>query len=144
MPEHLRSLLLEHFEHSWRGLQLFIKNALLHGNVFHCEELRFGPRSCSEELLQSETVAVHRFEYQNIHVLSRTCTSATVTDYTIHLLVIGSTTTLYSPLLSLRTQIKTTNQPTNHLLVATGHRENKRFQTMLAMHPAVKLHHAVK
>ena len=25
-------------------------SALLHGNVFHCEELRFGPLSCAEEL----------------------------------------------------------------------------------------------
>ena len=32
------------------GFGALSKNLLLHGNVLHCEELRFGPLSCAEEL----------------------------------------------------------------------------------------------
>ena len=38
------------FRALFAGFAALYKNALLHGNEFHCEELRFGPLSCAEEL----------------------------------------------------------------------------------------------
>ena len=58
------------------GFAGLYKNALLHGNVFHCEELRFGPLSCAE--LLSTDLSIIKVYTCSTSFASRACKLDTV------------------------------------------------------------------